>query len=857
MTIARRLAGSRAVALLAVISFVSVGALCLSIGGALAVPPPCPGGTGAGTGGSCPEPPTAVSTPPSPAPPGTFDTPEVSPTPGPSTPPSTPQSSVPQAPAPVFDGPAEGQVPLVPQTELAPVGVPQGPQNEPQISVPNVGPPVINSWPQAPPTLTVTSPPPTLSSTPTRGTTGQSDPGGGGSSNALLVVAALAATIAAAVIVALVITRYRRNPDRPRRLRDEAPGSKATHRGPIHLAPEPPARHLIAAVVDSTRSALPPTAVLVPNANYELQVNIGLPRGANAASRSADMPPGSSPGAWFDVFVVSADIDVASEPHRFFVPPSGSGWVCDCRQPEHTCSPGDRRSSVFIPIRTRSRFGPASLRCIVYSRNNVVQTTRLDVAVGAGRLDRENMREVVDFGLAGDVGRGNQLPRRDLSILTNESSSGTHTIVICDGLTPEALFINEQQAEKVLAACREKLTRIVLNRDRTATQYDRDNRKPAAAFIADLKGLALVGSRLYGAIASRSHTRALFRDRLKRRSTIQISRVTRTAFPWALVYDMPREGQADWILCRLLREWETAADRLGDYPDRCPYEAEHERINVLCPYGFWGFRHLLEEPPSIDEGLLRTTIRVSTPAKVALVRSLALNHELATRHFAALQSYLCPPFEALACDSRESLRSALADPALPLMYFYCHGARARFADSDIDEPVLQIGESDNIVPGDFGAWHDADLWTDAHWVDTAPLVFINGCETVKTEPKDLITFVEALAGLRVAGVIGTEIPVDQTIAGEVAVNFFRQLCGDPRATVGMALHRTRIDLLRKGNVSGLVYTPYCSMDLAMDFAAPPEPAAAPSTYGMRPAAPYCGVTGRPSVPRERRLEGVD
>jgi len=36
------------------------------------------------------------------------------------------------------------------------------------------------------------------------------------------------------------------------------------------------------------------------------------------------------------------------------------------------------------------------------------------------------------------------------------------------------------------------------------------------------------------------------------------------------------------------------------------------------------------------------------------------------------------------------------------------------------------------------------------------------------------------------------------------------------------LHRTRIDLVRKGNISGLVYTPYCSMDLALEFARVPD-----------------------------------
>jgi hypothetical protein len=102
------------------------------------------------------------------------------------------------------------------------------------------------------------------------------------------------------------------------------------------------------------------------------------------------------------------------------------------------------------------------------------------------------------------------------------------------------------------------------------------------------------------------------------------------------------------------------------------------------------------------------------------------------------------------------------------------------------------------------------------------LLFINGCETVKLMPDDILSFVEALAGMHAAGVIGTEIPVDQTIAGEVALRFYRQFCGDAGASVGMALHRTRIDLVRKGNISGLVYTPYCSMDLALEFARVPD-----------------------------------
>jgi hypothetical protein len=383
------------------------------------------------------------------------------------------------------------------------------------------------------------------------------------------------------------------------------------------------------------------------------------------------------------------------------------------------------------------------------------------------------------------------------------------------------VYVSDAEATQVLGACRSKLTQIVLNKDATGSNFDRDNRKPADAFIRDLKGLALLGSQLFGAVVPDRDDRAYLRAQLKQRARIQVTRVTRTAFPWSLIYDIPREVTVEWEPCRLLSEWESAAEQLARYPDGCPYQAEHHG-NVLCPYGFWGLRHLIEEPPSVRQGVLRDTIRVYPPAKAALVRTSALNAELTEQHFSQLGGCLCPPFEVVACDSRALLQSAFADPTLPLVYFYCHGGRARLAQTDLKIPVLQIGENDQIAPTDFAAWDEAGDWGVAHWRDTAPLVFINGCETVKLMPDDILSFVEALAGMHAAGVIGTEIPVDQTIAGEVALRFYRQFCGDAGASVGMALHRTRIDLVRKGNISGLVYTPYCSMDLALEFARVPD-----------------------------------
>lgn len=122
----------------------------------------------------------------------------------------------------------------------------------------------------------------------------------------------------------------------------------------------------------------------------------------------------------------------------------------------------------------------------------------------------------------------------------------------------------------------------------------------------------------------------------------------------------------------------------------------------------------------------------------------------------------------------------------------------------------------HVGAADFAAWDEGDAWEAAHWADTGPLVFINGCSTAALSPEDLVSFVDALAGLDAAGVIGTEIPVMQRVAGEIALRFYRRFLGPASLPVGEALYRCRIDLLCKGNVSGLAYTPFCSSDLSLE-----------------------------------------
>jgi hypothetical protein len=74
-----------------------------------------------------------------------------------------------------------------------------------------------------------------------------------------------------------------------------------------------------------------------------------------------------------------------------------------------------------------------------------------------------------------------------------------------------------------------------------------------------------------------------------------------------------------------------------------------------------------------------------------------------------------------------------------------------------------------------------------------------------------------------AGVIGTEVRVNQELAMDVAQKFFDLLLGQqntvdgkPRPyTVDEALRAVRLHYLAAGNLLGLVYTPYCWSELCV------------------------------------------
>lgn len=165
---------------------------------------------------------------------------------------------------------------------------------------------------------------------------------------------------------------------------------------------------------------------------------------------------------------------------------------------------------------------------------------------------------------------------------------------------------------------------------------------------------------------------------------------------------------------------------------------------MICPYGFWGFAHVIEEPPSVelgDKGRARDQRR-SAPRQRRGREESRSQHRADEQPSPGAEGCLAT-FDLVDCDSRDQVSAALSGAAaVQLVYFYCHGLR-REAEG-LEWPALGVGHKEVILPGDLGAW--ATGWPEDHWATTSPLVVINGCHTVEVAPDSIANFVDALAG---------------------------------------------------------------------------------------------------------------
>lgn len=492
---------------------------------------------------------------------------------------------------------------------------------------------------------------------------------------------------------------------------------------------------------------------------------------------------------------------------------------------------------LFFSVRTPATPGLARLRCNVYCQGVLLESRLVQAVVGPADdvTATPALQATVDYTLSRSL---DALMLRDLSphrlcVLMNDNGDGTHGLRLYSTHGVELMKrdtrLSEFELQGLIDVTRRSLRRVAWGDETDWTDDKRyryaDDRRDMPRLIADLARLAVAGYRVYTRLvySLAGSERATLERLLRESASVQIAaRESATAYvPAALIYDCHWDTNAfpisttQYRMCSTFETWLLSAAPVDECPclhGSCPTRIESEAIRadrsrlmaelgpVICPSGFWGFRHAMGFPLSVgdtDDAPLTISVRGAPSLTAGIWKDFDAwpNHE---------QWLRANGRQLDVAASRQDLLRLLRADRPHVVYFFCHGGVA--ADGS---PCLFVGG-----PDDSGITPDNLESNGIIWESPQPLVFINGCKTTALEPRLAFEFVSSFVReLRAAGVIGTEITVFEHLAsnfGEALLDaFFR---GIP---IGEAVRQARLDLLAKGNPLGLVYIPFVIASLKM------------------------------------------
>jgi hypothetical protein len=471
--------------------------------------------------------------------------------------------------------------------------------------------------------------------------------------------------------------------------------------------------------------------------------------------------------------------------------------------------PPNESNAIDFEVKTPKKDCIARLRVCVYYEMNLIQSLLVQAVIGNPEINNKiagNQAEV-DYSLSGSLTELESLPQKKLNIAINKSENGTHSLYIKGNELKQQLDFGESELKNTVLKAREKLQMICGNKD-TGYKFDSNNRGNEKKFILDLIEMATLGYKLYAKIIINENWE--FEDQLAKALSsseipIQIAstKSAKYVFPWALVYDKPLVQGSNEICPQFLSDLKIGnpSESLAEQQcikHGCP---NHGKNEIICPSGFWGYKHNIEQPITLDinsSGINEIPLKISTnDGSINFMMGISQELNDYNGHMQEINSLGRLNLSML--QTKQEIGIGLQRNDLHLIYFYCHGGRKG------DETWLGIGKKDEkLVPDNLLAWK-------VRWPLGHPLIFINGCHTVDVTPDDFIDFNSVLARCKAAGVIGTEISVPEILARHFAVGFFQNFFN--KQNVGKSIRDQRLLMLRNYNLLGLAYTPYCYSDL--------------------------------------------
>lgn len=600
--------------------------------------------------------------------------------------------------------------------------------------------------------------------------------------------------------------------------------------------PRPTGRVVSTGLSTPTRPARnrPPTRTATPDTDYLFWLFIGdapAPDAIDDRFVELDLPPDTRAGARITValFAFPGEIAITDGADTGDLVLRGDGRV-EVYRPPATYT-GDR---LLFPIRTPGIAGVHRLRCSIYCGGTLLQSRLVEIEVDERESERAApaVRSTTDYlvDTTLDPAALATVEPVTLSVFLNDNGDGTHGFRFFGGDGTETVkadvVLGATELQDDIDRARRALRRTAWDgggdwAEGTPFRYTR-GREPDLA--GDLIELARAGYRLWTTIGGRvarerqaapgeSGSRLVALQALLRSpGTIEFA----TKFsagqvvPASLFYDLSLDTQHSGLtVCATAM---AAIDRGADLATEPCFRGEcpNRSRTVVCPGGFWGFRHRIGLPQSVRAGTVaqppsdppttaagRITFTGSPHVVVGVAKDFAGNPHpgnVAARGDAASRPVVA---------DRTQLLDLLRTGAAPhLVYLFCHGLV-----SDTGLPALRVGPagSDLISP---------DSLADMFW-DTHPLVILNGCRTTAVEPRHAMNFVDVLIrDAAASGVVGTEIVTNEDLAASFADllldAWFRLDTG-----IGEAMRRARLGLLATGNPLGMIYVAYAAPQLRL------------------------------------------
>jgi hypothetical protein len=527
------------------------------------------------------------------------------------------------------------------------------------------------------------------------------------------------------------------------------------------------------------------------------------------------------------------------------------------------------KTYLFFPVRVPERAGVFRLRCNIYCEQVLIHSRLISVIaqesapqkVGAAFFKREkalfaddspllkNKKALYadsDFVLAASfqAAARPRAPHR-LSLLFNSNGNATHGFLF--GRKGAQLYksdasFTEGELSNDIDTARRAMRYVswghVEDWDKSwSYRYEKESFDPkleTKRLAKDLARLTVAGYQLYASIVSKLGDRKALSQLMAESGLVQIALKRSAAFilPAALIYDYPFNTQAfpvdttDYMLCETFDKALSGTAPLEDcdcFKGKCWLKARLDARGknpvasigpYVCPSGFWGFRHALGFPLTVDNSdgnsgqeTLDAPEEIVVRGPVEAVAGVSTEFDIARRlkHEDVLQA-LSQPTDWQRAETSQDVFRLLNEQSPHLVYFYCHGGVM-----GNKKPYIKVGKGDFIDPSNLIA-------EDVKWSDPRPLVFINGCHTTSVTPEVALSFVEKFVqDAQASGVIGTEITIFEPLARDFAEDCLRRFLGGPPFTepvpLGEAVRGARLALLKRGNPLGLVYIPFASAGL--------------------------------------------